>query len=135
MSFVYAAFFEDRSDVFIKFGRSWQPYKRVKEVAQSSPFVLSQAVFASASSGSNALRIERSLGQLLRNYRTRGEWYRFPAEEGLVFSSTIRTVYAKMVGKRLAWTVIDHEAILAEMSVHSAKFVRPKRDFEERLAA
>lgn len=127
MNFVYAAFFADRDDIYIKVGRSGTPYKRVQQIAESCPFVLSQAVFTSAGSVEAALKIERSLGHLLTGYRTRGEWFRFGLADGQVFSATVKTTFAKVTGRRLTWTVIDHAEILARMDAYSREWVRPRR--------
>lgn len=135
MNFVYAAFFTDRDDIYVKFGRSWQPYRRIRDVAQGCPFVLSQAVFCKVGAGRSALSIERSVGQQLAGYRTRGEWFRFSPSDGAVFSATVQKSYARFTGEKLKWSVVDHKTMLSEMAAHANVFVRPKQAKAEAEAA
>lgn len=114
MQFVYAAFFPDGEEVFVKFGQSGAPFRRVKQVAQNSPFVLERAVYACAGSAELALKIEKMIAARLQGYRTRGEWFRFARSEGRVFSATIKTVFAAATGRQLSWSEINMDELREE---------------------
>jgi hypothetical protein len=122
MEFVYAAFFEDREDVFIKFGRSVKPYGRIRDVAMGSPFPISRAVFAQAGSKRLAGHIERCMYHRLREYRTRGEWYRLGRDQGKVFSQVAQIIFARATGRMLIWTPVDTAAMRSELLAASEKY-------------
>lgn len=115
MQFVYAAFFDDRGDVYVKLGRSGTPYKRILQVASTSPFQLSKAVFSCVGSVKLAESIESYAKHRMDDQRTRGEWYRFGKSDGQVFSLAMQIIYAKVTGRQLKWTVVDVAAIKADM--------------------
>ena len=115
MHAIYAAFFDLEDKVIVKVGRSAMPYRRIVEVASGCPFEISAAAFCHVGSLSKAQSIESYLQHDLAPYRTRGEWFMFPAKEGSIFSRAMISAHGKATGKPLKWAVVDTDAIQQEM--------------------
>lgn len=123
MYFVYAFFFEYRDEVFIKVGQSTTPYRRLDAITHGCPFPLSHGVFTQIGGNGPAKSFEIRMKRALADFRTRGEWYCFPAAEGSKFSAAANEVYMSVTGRRLTWSKIDLKAYFEKQSSASEKWL------------
>lgn len=107
MHFVYSAFAEDGSIVYVKVGQSVKPFSRIKALLTGCPFEIKRAVFCHAGSKRVAEGIEASVKHQLGAFRTRGEWYKFQKDQGSAFSEGMKFCFKRITGRDLIWSPID----------------------------
>lgn len=123
MHFIYAFFFENGDDIYVKVGESVKPYRRLEAVSAGSPFHVTQAVFCHAGSKSVARKFEALVKAELSGFRTRGEWYVFRKEQASVFRAVMAASFAKATGMRLKWTKVDIQKFRAETAKKGFPYV------------
>lgn len=123
MHFVYAFFFENGEDIYIKVGESVKPYERLKAVSVGTPFTVSQAVFCHAGGKRVARKFEALVREALTPFRTRGEWYCLRKENSELFRACMKASFAKATGRKLAWSKIDLAEFRRDLAREGSPYV------------
>jgi hypothetical protein len=123
MHFIYAFFFENGDDIYVKVGESVKPYMRLEAIVSGSPFRVSQAVFCHAGGKSVARKFEALVKKALSSFRTRGEWYAFKKEDSATFRAGMAASFAKATGRTLKWTRIDMAEFRAKSCRNGLRYI------------
>ena len=128
MQFVYCAFCEEGDDVYVKIGRSSKPFQRLGDISTYCPFVIKRAVYASVGSLSLAESIERLCMHELKQFRLRGEWYKFKKNQGKEFTSIFHAIYRRKTKRELRWTHVDMDLLRDSVRAAAAKAYAAMQD-------
>lgn len=119
--FVYCAFATDGDFVYVKVGISGSPFKRIANWIVGCPFQLEKVVFTHAGFLRDGYAIERSIAHAAKEFRMRGEWYRFSKDQGKVFSQLFMACYKRIIKRDLKWTHMDMDQLRDLMYIGSRK--------------
>lgn len=126
--FVYFLLCDDGDCVLIKVGISESPLARAKAIATGCPHPLKYVGYCEIGSEGAARDAEGSIHASLGDWRTQGEWFRFPVDEHHLFR---KKVYPILASHRARKRSTDPLVQLIDF----AEYVKQGREFRRRVVS
>lgn len=98
-SFCYMILCEVSGFIYIKIGHSSDPFRRLTEIRTGCPLEPKICAYCHVFSKDMAVSIERELHAELKAWRSRGEWFVFPAVDKEQFNTGWKKVFARHAAK------------------------------------
>lgn len=110
MHAVYCAFSELDDWVWVKVGISVRPASRARQIQAASPFDIKRFVFCHIGAMSAARAFEKLMARRLREFNTRGEWYRFKPTDSDKFKECTRYCFREASWRHaeLKWSTLPY---------------------------
>lgn len=111
--YVYMLLCQDGSTIHAKIGRAHDPIKRARALIVGCPIEPGVLAVCELPSRSTAQRAEAALHHLLKDWRTRGEWFRFEPADKETFNHIWRTALGHFASPSwpIRWTKLSMPAL------------------------
>lgn len=126
--FVYFLLCDDGECVLIKIGVSESPLARAKDIATGCPFPLQYLGYTEVGTEGAARYVEALIHSSLAQWRTQGEWFRFPVDEHHLFRRRVYPILREHRVRRL-----DADPLI-EM-IDFAEYIKQGREFRRKVVA